>query len=284
MSLPLNIVVPNGELYSLTDEEYQLVENIPKLVYTDINSERFAATEDGKLFDIIQRQLRFTSPIPIKNEEDLDIVQAIDSSINHKTLLTRDGKIVNIHGHVVDNNWQTHSRSIMTEPRTLVLIPTQSEQYIEDLTSEDLEWITKVKTSMIVTKDGIYHLYSNSLLAEGMLVHNGDNVIDCTYMLLWIHKRHTLTFMLLMNTGEIQYRLGESDWRIMEDVIISQPEKHRFIEIGDHRALVNEGGEISIVDGVSKLITIDLPLSCFNIGQSRSTKSARAVVDSSDDS
>lgn len=287
-ALPLNIVVPNGELYSLTPgtEEYQLVPNIPKLVYTDINSNRFAPTDDGKLFDIVQRQRQPVASLLVTNEDDFVITQVIDHSSTHKKLLVQDGSVIVIRGEINENNWNTRScHSIMT-PTTLALIPTQHEQHIRSITAEDLE--NKLKTSLIVTRDGIYRLYGTSL-DDRALVHNGNGVINCTSMLLWIENRSAIVIMLLMNTGEIMYILSDrgawdespsfGNW-INIPVIINQPEKHRFVEIGDYRALVNEGGEVSIIDGVNGLTPIDLPLSCFNINRYKNTKSARAVVDS----
>ena len=58
--LPLNFIDYQGRLISQVIREdrieYEVVHNIPRLVYTDINSSKLAITEEGELFDMSLRQ------------------------------------------------------------------------------------------------------------------------------------------------------------------------------------------------------------------------------------
>lgn len=288
MSLPANIVDFQGRLLELIIDtrEYRFVENVPRLIYTTINSSRFVTTVDGKLFDIVRRQLY---PVTLIDDiKDEDIVQVTDHDFRTKTLLTSGGSVMMMEG-TSDNeqNWTETSRTTSVNQVPLqTLIPTSNERCITSI--PNLDDVTRIKTSLVTIDNGIYYLYGTSL-AQRLLIHDGVNVVDYVQSCLWINERSTRVIILLMTTGEIKYQLSTNrawdevpafiadGWITMIDNL-NQPSQCKLIEIGYQRGLINSDGEVSILDGVNGLIPIDIPLDCFKINQGRKVKSSRNVA------
>ena len=279
MSIPLNFVDPNGRLITqvINDDgiEYEVVKNIPKLIYTPINSSTLAVTEDGQLFDMsLRRSFR------VKNYH---FIHVIDLSYESMLAMTEDYKLVRLTSYVSPGNvidfpieWSLHT-----------MIPTISGGLVTENLPDNFNHIIKIRTGLITVDEGIFCVQNNRSSYRQLPEIN--MIIDATTHNLMVDGTSLYLILALVNDGSIRYCASSmintshsslSQWTTL--ITIERPSDYRFIEFAHLRGLINNNGECIILEWYKmnntvrniRLRTIDIPLDCFRFGGGY-TKSAR---------
>ena len=301
--LPLNIVDIHNRLLTLESiiidgvetPTYTVVDNIPPLRYTDVNSSKLAITTDGELFNLAKRMIcTLVDSNVMCYLLEIDFIprfeRVIDMPGDAVLVITeprpdRQRLIIQIDNcSVVDQLYQYQWYNLGTFKDTLMT--SINDTICNDHIPKEMRInVDKIRTDLVFTNESIFSANGDYWKHNPLCAR--DEVID---MIAYSYVNDTIRrtgALALMNDGIIRYDLdirersinSLSYWRGRLITVVENPERWRFIELGRQRALANSvTGEVRLLDGSPIMLELlNLPFDSFKLVSSRS-KSARNIA------